>query len=399
VHAIWTLGFVALAAVAQGQSADPAKLGALRTQFQAYVDAGKISGAVTLVAHRGKVVSVEAVGFQDVERKLPMKPDTIFRIASMTKPVTAVGILMLEDDGKLSIDDPVEKHLPEFRGQRLVKSKTADEIVLVKAPRPITLRDLLTHTSGLPSSPPPGLAELYGRRHRTLAEAVLAFSQQPLDFEPGTKWSYCNAGIDTLGRVIEVVSGRSYEQFLQERLFDPLGMRDTCFYPTADQRARLTPVYKPDGGKVAKAESFLGPPPDAKFPLPAGGLLSTAADYVKVCQMLLDRGTHAGRRILSEAAVEKMTRVQTAELTAGFTGSMGFGLGVGVVRRPEGVTEMLSPGTYGHGGAFGTQAWIDPGKQMIFILMIQMTGIGNADGSEFRKTLQRIAVDAMSASK
>src|SRR5262249_39625753 len=154
--------------------------------------------------------SHEAVGYQDLEAKRPMPKDALFRIASMTKPVTAIGIMMLVEEGKLAVEDPVEKHLPEFRGQMLVAGRSKDAEMLTKPSRPITVRDLLTHTSGLPGGPPPGLADLYLKRTHTLAEGVIAFSQRPLGFEPGAKWEYCNAGIDTLGRIIEVLSGDSY---------------------------------------------------------------------------------------------------------------------------------------------------------------------------------------------
>jgi len=373
---------------------DPEKLAALRPRFQEFVDQQHLSGAVLLVARRGTWGCLEAVGFQDLEAKTPMKPDSIFRIASMTKPVTSTGILMLEDEGRLSVDDPVEKHLPEFGGQMMVQSKSGGTVTLVRPPRPITLKDLLTHTSGL-AGLPPGLKDLYRLRHRTLAEEVMALSQRPLDFEPGTKWSYCNTGMDTLGRVIEVVSGKRYEDFLEERLFKPLGMKDTFFYPSPERLARAAGLYRRDKEKLVRVDNFLGDISDGRHPIPAGGLFSTAPDLARFYQMLLDKGAFEGKRYLAEATVEKMTRVHTGDLKGGFTPGMGFGLGVGVVREPQGVTEMLSPGTFGHGGAFGTQGWIDPGKGMIYVLMIQRVGLPNGDASEMRKALQSIAAAAV----
>lgn len=374
---------------------DPEKLAALRARLEEFVGQKQTAGVVTLVGRRGHVASLEAVGFRDLEARTPMKADTIFRIASMTKPITAIAVLMLEDDGKLSIEDPVEKHLPEFRDQRMVQSRSGDTLTLVRPPRPITLRDLLTHTSGLPGNPPPGLSDLYARRNRTLAEAVLAYSQRPLEFAPGTRWSYCNTGIDTLGRVVEVASGKSFEAFLDERLLGPLGMKDTFFYPTPDKAPRIAKLYKKDRDGLAPQESFIGDIQNGKYPLPAGGLFSTAGDLARLYQMLVDRGTAGGRRYLTEASFEKMTQVQTGDLKCGFVPGMSFGLGVGVVREPQGVTEMLSPGSYGHGGAFGTQGWIDPKRQMYFILLIQRSGFGNGDASELRKALQSIAVSAI----
>jgi CubicO group peptidase (beta-lactamase class C family) len=381
---------LALSGSSSGQ--DSSLSGRIRERMHPFVDQGEISGAVTLVGDRDGVVSLEAVGLRDVEHGLPMRADTLFRIASMTKPITAIAVMMLADEGKLAVDDPVEKHLPEFRGQMMVASKDEGSITLKKPPRPITLRDLLTHTSGLPGAPPPGLADLYARRNHTLAEAVMAFSQRPLDFEPGSKWAYCNTGIDTLGRVVEVASGRSYEAFLKERIFDPLGMADTTFYPSPEQLARAAVTYERKGGELRPvASSLIGPPSGAKYPIPAGGLYSTAPDLARLYRVMLGRGAADGRRLLSEASVAEMTRLQTGDLVTGFVDGMGFGLGWGVVRRPSGVTEMLSPGTFGHGGAFGTQAWIDPTRGRFAILMIQRAGLRNGDASDMRRELQRAA--------
>lgn len=367
----------------------------IRAEFQGYVDRHQTAGTVTLVARRGKVMSLEAVGWQDIEAKTPMKADTIFQIASMTKPVTAIGIQMLEEEGKLSVEDAVEKHLPEFRGQQIILKKEGSTLTLGKPSRPITIKDLLTHTSGLRGGTPPGFADLYAKRNRTLAEATIAISQWPLEYEPGTKWAYCNTGIDTLGRIIEVCSGKSYEAFLEERLFKPLGMKDTFFYPTPEQKARVATLYKKDKDGLARSENFLGDAVGGKFPLPAGGMFSTAPDMLKLYQMMLRKGEADGKRYLTEASVEKMTRNHTGDLRAGFTDGVVMGLGWQLVGTPVGVTEMLSPGTYGHGGAFGTQGWIDPKKEMIFILMVQRSGFPNGDASDLRKSLQTLAVAAI----
>jgi CubicO group peptidase (beta-lactamase class C family) len=374
---------------------EPAQIPGLRRAFEEFVDRNEASGTVTLIAHKGKVISLEAVGWQDLEGKSPMRVDTIFQIASMTKPITSMGILMLAEEGRLSIDDPVEKYLPEFRGQQLIQKKEGPTITLGKPQRPITIKDLLTHTSGLRGSTPPGFADLYSKRNRTLAEATVAVSQWPLEFEPGSRWAYCNAGMDALGRIIEVCSGTSFEAFLQERLFDPLGMKDTFFYPTPAQKARVAVLYRKDKDKLVRSDNMLGDAVGGKFPLPAGGLFSTAPDMVKFYQMTLDRGVAGGRRYLSEANIEAMTRNQTGDLRAGFTEGIVMGLGWQIVGRPTGVTEMLSPGSYGHGGAFGTQGWIDPHRQMIFILMVQRSGFPNGDDSQLRKSLQSIGVSAI----
>lgn len=372
---------------------DSGKLAAIRKRFQKFVDDQEIAGAVTLVSRRGQIVHWEAVGWQNIEAKKPMKRDTIFQIASMTKPITALGIMMLAEEGKLSVHDPVEQHLPEFRGQMLVKSRSEDQVHLIKPSRPITLRDLLTHTSGL-AGLPAGMEGLYRRRDRTLAEAVTAFSQRPLNSEPGSRWAYCNTGMDTLGRIIEAVSGESYERFLEKRLFRPLGMKDTFFYPTKNHLPRIASLYKLEKGALTRSDNFLGDGIGGKYPLPAGGLYSTAGDLARLHQMMLDRGTVLGRCIVSETGIAEMTRVQTA-MPAGFVSGMGFGYGWAVVREPQGVTKMLSPGSYGHGGAFGTQGWIDPQKEMFFLLLVQRSNLPNSDGSEMRQQFQQLAVDAM----
>jgi CubicO group peptidase (beta-lactamase class C family) len=381
---------------ARADDPDPAKLAKIRTRMQKFVDDKDIVGAVTVVGGKDGVVSLEAVGSLDLKDNQPMPKDALFRIASMTKPITAIGIMMLVDEGKLSIDDPVEKHLSEFKGQMLVSERTPEAVSLKKSPRPITLRDLLTHTSGLPGRMPDGLSDLYTKRNHTLAEGVMAFSQRPLDFEPGSKWSYCNPGIDTLGRVIEVVSGQPYEDFLKNRIFEPLGMKDTTFYPTKDQLLRAHPIYNKKEGKLTTTESpVMGPPTGAKYPIPAGGLYSTGADLAKLYQLMLNDGTRGQLRFLSSQSVAEMTKVQTGELKAGFTDGMGWGLGWGVVRTPKGVTEMLSSGAFGHGGAYGTQVWIDPKQNVFVVLLIQRSDLGNSDDSMIRKEFQAAAVEAL----
>ena len=375
---------------------DPAKLDKLRPKLQEYVDKNIVAGAVAAVGtHRG-LVAIEAVGLQNREQNLPMRPNATFRIASMTKPITALAIMILVDEGKLSVEDPVEKHLPEFKGQMIVASRDKDSVTLKKPSRSITVRDLLTHTSGLPGGFPEGISDLYFRRQLTLGEAVATSSQRPLDFEPGTKWSYCNAGIDTLGRIVEVISGESFERFLEQRVFSPLGMRDTTFYPTDDQVARLAGLYDLKDGQLRPVGyQLLGPTRTARHPIPAGGLYSTAEDIAKLYQVMLLRGAIGELRIVSEKSVAEMTRNQTGDLTAGFTSNVGMGFGWQVTRQPEGAHAMLSSGTYGHGGAFGTQGWIDPTRDLFIILLIQRVGLANGDASDIRRDVQQVVVDAV----
>ena len=385
------------AAAALAQAPDPGKFAPIKDRFDKFVADKEVAGAVVMVGRKGGIEYVGTSGLADIDKKIPMKPDTVFRIASMTKPITAVAIMILQDEGKLSVDDPVEKHLPDFKGQRLVASKDGDTVTLKKPARAILIRDLLTHTSGLPGNYPPGMADVYTKRNRTLNETTIAISQQPLNFEPGSKWSYCNAGIDTLGRIIEVTSGMGYEAFLQKRIFEPLGMTETTPYPSKELLARTAVTYSraKDGPLVPIKDTLLDLPAEPKHPVPAGGLYSTAADLSKVYRMMLNRGELDGKRVLSEAAVKQMTTTQTGDIETGFTKGASFGFGWCVLKTPQGVTEAASPGTYGHGGAFGTQAWIDPSRDFFTILLIQRSNTPGGDGSDMRKALQDLTIQAL----
>lgn len=361
--------------------------------MQGFVDRQELAGAVTLVWSGGRLVCHEAVGFQDLASRVPMARDSLFWIASMTKPVTALGVMMLVDEGKLGLDDPVSKHLPEFRGQMLVKEKSAERTVLAKPARLVTIKDLLTHTSGLVGQGP---LEADALDVLTLKEAVISYGLSPLQFEPGSKWSYCNPGINTLGRLIEVASGEEYAHFLEKRLFKPLRMKDTTFWPGGgDLKKRLATSYKPgpDGKGLEPATiKYLTEPYSSKkrTPLAAGGLFSTAEDLLKLYRMLLNGGELEGRRYISAESLKQMTRNHTGDLKAGFTEGMGMGLGFQVVRTPVGVTSTLSTGTYGHGGAHGTQGWIDPEKKTIHILLIQRAGLANGDASPMRQAFHEV---------
>lgn len=368
------------------------KLNHIPQVLQKFVDDKVISGAVALVADKNSVRFCAAVGYSDLERYRKMRKDDLFWIASMTKPITAVAVMMLVDEGKLSIDDPVEKYLPEFKNQWLIQEKTGERLFLVKPQRGITIRDLLTHTSGIGDFAPP-------RPHCSLAELVMAYSQQPLKFPPGSRWEYSNAGINTLGRIVEIVSGKPYAEFLDERIFKPLGMNNTTFWLSKNQLSRLAKSYEPDpaGGLKETTIFFVqGDLTDRKrTPFPAGGLFSTAEDICKFYQMVLNKGVYKGKRLLSENAINQMTITQTGELKTGFTEGMSFGLGFAVVKEPQGVTGMLSKGTFGHGGAYGTQSWADPQKGVIYILMIQRAKLPNADSSDVRKAFQEAAARAI----
>lgn len=389
------LFLVAAAAAAPSNPAalgmDTAKLKEIPRRMQKFVDDGVIAGAVTLVARREGVVCLDAVGYRDLAAKTPMRVNDLFWIASMTKPFAATCVLMLQDDGKLSVEDPVEKHLSEFKGQWVVADRGKDSFTLKRPARPMTLRDLLTHTSGIGNVEQP-------RPACSLAELVMGYAQQPLQFEPGSKWAYSTSGINTLGRVVEVVSGRPFAEFLDARLLKPLGMKDTTFWPTPAQARRLAKSYQPaesGRGLVEAGISHLKGELTSRErpPLPGAGLFSTAPDLVRFYRMILNGGESGGRRYVSKAAIEQMSRIQTGEFKVGFVEGMAYGLGWGVVREPAGVTATLSPGTFGHGGAHGTQGWIDANQNLIIVMMIQrLKQQPNGDGSVVRGAFQEAAV-------
>jgi len=352
-------------------AADSAQLAKIAGRMKELVDQQRIAGTVTLFQQKGELVHFEAVGWQDIENKKPMRKDSIFQIMSMTKPFTGTAILMLAEAGRLSVSDPVEKHLPEFRGQ-MVKV----DGVLKKPSRVITIHDLMTHTSGVHSAPPPGLAELFTKLDRSLADAVLVYSQQPLDFEPGSRWSYSNAGIATLGRIIEVASGMPYEKFIEARIFQPLGMKDSHFYLPEAKKDRLAIVYKktPTGLERADATILGGlsaeARPKAIYPAPEFGMYSTAEDLARFYQALLN----GDRRILSKASIQLMSSKQTGDLKAGHMPHTAFGLTWEVIDDARGEVHLLSKGTFGHGGAFSTHGWVDPARKTVGVFLTQLTG-------------------------
>ncbi|HTG26800.1 MAG TPA: serine hydrolase domain-containing protein [Methylomirabilota bacterium] len=359
-----------------------ASLDSIPARMHDMIVANEVPGAVTVVATRDSVLRMNAQGWADPEHKSFMRVDSIFWIASMSKPITAIAVLMLMEDGKLSLDDPIAKYVPELAGQ-----KTADG----KTPR-ITLRHLLTHTSGMGEA-----TDDESKTARTLSDLIPVFASKPLAFEPGSKWQYSQSGILTLGRIIEIVSGFPFEVFLRKRIFDPLGMKDTTFYLSEAQMPRWVIPAKREGEQLVPAGIGLlyGHPPTWRghYPASNSGLFSTARDYARLAQMLLNSGVLDGRRYLTAESVRMMSTVQTGDMVTGFTPGNGWGLGVGIVRQPQGVTAMLSPGTFGHGGGYGTQFWIDTKRGVALIMMIQRSNFKNADESPVRLAFQKAALE------
>ena len=355
---------------------------AIQKAMADFIAAREISGAVTLVADGQNIFHLSAAGLADIENQAPMATDSVFWIASMSKPVTGTAVMMMHEEGKLSVDDPVSKYLPEFKN---LKDAAGNPVT-------VTIQQCLTHSSGLSDLKPDE-----ERGVKTLAELTPLVAAKPVKFAPGSKWEYCQSSINTAARIVEVVSGKSFPEFLQERLFTPLGMKDTTFYPNSGQAARLASPYKrtADGKLEKSAIAFLGgksATAQDRYPRANGGLFSTAGDYVKFAQMILRGGESGGKRYLKPETVQQMTTVQSGDLVTGFTPGNGWGIGWCVTREPQGVSAALSPGSFGHGGAYGTQVWIDPVKQRIDLLMIQRADIGNSDGSEIRREFQNAAI-------
>jgi CubicO group peptidase (beta-lactamase class C family) len=358
---------------AHAQEASP-----LVTALQPYVDRDELAGAVMLVANKDEVLTVETVGFANKADGRAMQPDSVFWIASQSKPITAVATMMLVDDGKISVNDAVEKYLPEFRGQMVVAEKDDNHILLKKPARPITINDVLSHTSGLPFR---SAIEVPTLDRLPLADRVRSYAMTPLDFEPGTNYQYSNAGINTAARIIEVVTGQSFEQFLDERLFKPLGMTDTTFWPNEEQAARIASAYKPgpnnQGLVETKIEQLHYPLTDRteRTPMPAGGLFSTAHDLSRFYRMLFNGGELDGRRYLSEKSFTQATTRRTPE---GLKTDYGYGFATGGNR-------------FGHGGAYSTNSYVDRGNQLIFVWLVQHAGFPGA-GKDAQETFRQAAL-------
>jgi CubicO group peptidase (beta-lactamase class C family) len=317
-----------------------------------------------------------------------MQPDSLFWIASMTKPVTAVALLMLQDEGKLNVADPVAKFIPEFDGLKTPSGRPAN----------LTIAQLMTHTSGLGEADRTAAAQAH-----TLADLIPLFLAAPMQFEPGMQWRYTQSGINVGSRIVEIVSGVPFDVFVQKRILDPLGMKNTTFYPARKPTASLVVAYS----KNRSTGTLEAVPPSSTFgveghpPLGNGGLFSTGPDYARFCQMLLGGGWFEGKQYLSEKSFRLLTTVQTGDLPTGFFQSAefgnhgtnyGWGIGTCILRAPHpGVAAMLSPGTFGHGGAWGTQVWIDPVRGVAYILMIQRSDLPNSDASEIRRAFQQAA--------
>ena len=353
-----------VAAPARAEDATPAR--GVAAVLQPLVDSHSLAGAVTLVADKDKVLDLDAIGFADVDAKRPMRTDSLFWIASQSKPITATALMILVDEGKVKLDDPVSKYLPEFGDIWVATERDNDHMVLKRPRHPINVREILSHTSGLPFASRVENPTLDGR---PLREAVVSYAMTPLQSEPGAKYQYSNAGINSAGRIIEVVSGMPYEKFLDERLFGPLGMKDTTFWPNAEQLTRIAEAYKPNASKDGLEKTTISQltyPLDGpnRYPMPAGGLFSTASDVGRFCRMLLNGGTLDGKRYLSEDAVNQMATKQTGD----------------EVKDQYGLGWAVGGDGFGHGGALATDMAIDRKRGLVTVYLIQAAGFPGEGG-------------------
>jgi CubicO group peptidase (beta-lactamase class C family) len=420
------LGLVLLSGLAHGETLqaiahpqdlgfDVARLERVTRFFQGDVDAGKIPGAVVLIARHDKVAYLRAFGYQDREAKTAMTPDSIFRIASMTKPIVSVGAMMLVEEGKLDLAAPVFQYLPEFKDLQVGVEKRDEatgktEMVLEPQKRPMTVQDLMRHTAGLVYAPPIGdgpVPNAYreagvANRDETLAQMITKLSKLPLAHQPGEVWEYSMA-IDVLGRVIEVVSGEDLDRFIDERVTRPLGMASTGFYVKESERNRIA---QPDKDAAAGQPPFFDPATKPKRFSGGGGMVSTAGDYLRFCEMLLHADAFDSAHLLAPSTVQLMTAnalkpgIGYAANISRFmdiapTPAMGQGFGLGFAVRMEAGQNPLpgSVGSFYWTGAYGTTFYIDPAKQMIIIMMIQVP-LGPR-GFYYRQIVRSLAYQAL----
>jgi CubicO group peptidase (beta-lactamase class C family) len=368
------------------------RLDRLHKGMQAFVDRREVGGIVTLVAREGKVVDVHASGFQDVENKTPMRPDSIFRIASMSKPITSVAIMMLYEEGRLQLTDPVSRFIPAFKNLRVMEGDGAT----VAARRMINIRDLLTHRSGISygflnggavgnTYRKEGVTDGLTATDMTLEQGIDKLAAQPLMSQPGAAWNY-SLSTDVLGRVVEVASGKPYDVFLRERIFAPLGMTDTSFEVPDAKWSRFVTVYSPEsaggirpmkdpesfGNTVMSPIAYYKPP--KKYFSGGAGLTSTARDYAKFALMLLGGGALDNVRLLSPKSIELMTANHTSDLPGGgllLGPGSAFGLGFRVTTDLAPTQALGSTGMYGWSGIYGTVFWVDPKERLVAIMMVQ----------------------------
>ena len=394
-------------------SVDYGRLARIDTFIEGYVRRGWINGVVTLVVHNGRVVQYKGYGYADIGQRRPMHRDDLFRIASQTKAITSVAVMMLWEEGKFGLDDPVSMYIPSFAHQGVLASFNWKDTTYTTVPakRPITIRDLITHTSGLgyPAIGTPEANAIYakdamtggvGVKQQTLADAMNRLGKLPLMFQPGEKWMY-GLGHDVLGYLVQIWSGMSLEEFFSKRIFRPLGMNDTYFNVPASKGSRLVNFFMEDSSGIHRQDKTFGGALDMNFPLQhtdyfsgGGGLSSTISDYAIFLQMLLNGGEYNGVRLLSRNTVRMMTTNQIGDLFINIGGEeYKWGLGVSIESEKGSRLMPSQAGSYGWGGVFSTVYWVDPKEDMIVLLYMQMWGPHVADAQKQFKPLVYQAID------
>lgn len=408
-----SLGLHAETATPQSVGLSSERLQRVHELVERTIAAGEIAGAVTLVARNGQVAYLEAQGVMDLQSKRPMQPDSMFRIASMSKPVAAVAILMLAEEGKVRLNDPVSRFIPSYANLEVAIEKPArpgpggapatatgggpggpsPEFYTVPATRQITVLDLLTHTSGLMSGAMGNSAggAAFNKRHDSGLKWVEELGASPLEFQPGTRWAYSAvAGFDALAHIVEIASGQEYSEFLARRLFGPLGMRDVTFWPSAEQRSRLATVYQRRDGALVPSDN-----PDSmsgqKYHGGGGGIMTTAETYAQFAMMLANGGELNGVRILGPRTVELMGSAFIPSTLQGRPAGEGYGLGVRVVTDDAARGTWLSEGSFGWSGAYGTHFWVDPKENLVGILLAQTSN--RTFLSDFENAVMQAVVD------
>ncbi|MDG2177065.1 MAG: serine hydrolase [Gammaproteobacteria bacterium] len=364
--------------------------------MQENIAAGNISGAVTLVARHGKIAHLEATGVMDLESGRPMEADTYFRLASMSKPVGGLAIMMLVEEGKVRINDPVSRYLPSYSDQVVAVAKSDnpdDGFFTVPAEREITIKDLLTHTSGVMSGRFSGSVgrELSVRRHEDGLAWVDELGKAPLDFQPGSRWSYSAlAGFDVLSRIVEIASGQNFNDFLRSRVFGPLEMDDTFFWPNSDQRQNLVSSYSlgDEGLQPRNNPDSMSSP---VYYSAAGGLMSSAESYAQFAMLLAGDGELNGARLLGTRTMEVMRSEWIPDSLPGRNDGEGYGLSVRVVTDPIAMGSLLNEGTFGWSGAYGTHLIVDPVEDIVALMFIQ-TPIRSMR-PEFERAVMQAIVD------
>ena len=408
---LFLLAFVALPAASAAVKPESVglsteRLARIHDTIERHIDAQDISGAVTLVARNGQIAWFHAQGRMDREANKPMQKDAIFRIFSMSKPICGVAILMLLEEGKVRLNDPVSKFIPEFKGSKVavLQDHPADapatdppNYYTIPAAREITIQDLLTHVSGLASGGQASMHELHGLLDmlsgRTLADIMPRFAAAPLDFQPGSRWTYSPlAGFDTLGRVVEVASGMSFDQFLKERIFTPLNMKTTAFYPGDDRWPSVVTAYHRAEGSLSRTQKPNRLQSKTYFS-GAGGLVSTAEDYAQFALMLCAGGQWNGKRLLSPKTVELMSSVFVPDTFPGRAPGLSWGLSVLVVSDPVAAGHRVSKGSFGWDGAYGTHFWVDPKEKLVGLMMVQTDNPDRQVDRDFENAVMQSIVE------